>query len=168
MCSLYMLRWILPPSSSPLLRLTLAYTHLYALLTTPILSVAYNITTPLCFPQPEHALRILKAIMEPMHTAVIHVDRKAEGVSRRLQELVAADPMFHGNVFFVPRAERIACNWGGYSIVEATLNTMRFAMHHTDRAFHYVVDVSGAHYPIKSNEAIRGFLAQAPHKVPDS
>jgi hypothetical protein len=108
--------------------------------------------------------------MEPMHTAVIHVDRKAEGVSRRLQELVAAEPMFqeHGNVFFVPRAERISCNWGGYSIVEATLNTMRFAMLRTERAFHYVVDVSGAHYPIKSNEAIRTFLAQSPHKVYDS
>lgn len=52
---------------------------------------------------------------------------------------------------YIMEEQREACNWGGFSIVNATLNAMRFAI---DRGmqFDYCLDVSGTSYPIKSKE----------------
>lgn len=56
---------------------------------------------------------------------------------------------------------RIRCNWGGFTIVNATLHAMRYGWN-LHRHFDYLVDLSGTSYPIKSNEVIRQTLAEKP------
>lgn len=59
---------------------------------------------------------------------------------------------------YVMEQGREACNWGGFTIVNATLNAMKFALDH-DVKFDYCMDVSGTSYPIKSKE-VSGFKCE--------
>jgi len=60
------------------------------------------------------------------------------------------------NVRFLPR---FRCNWGGFGIVRATLEGLRFAVDQ-GLAFDYLALLSGQDYPIKTNEYVRDFLAR--------
>ncbi|HEY2786255.1 MAG TPA: beta-1,6-N-acetylglucosaminyltransferase [Fimbriiglobus sp.] len=83
----------------------------------------------------------------------VHVDRKS------LQEpfcnavAVASRPLVH----FVDR--RIKVNWGGYSVVRATLALLREITMKQSR-FDYVILLSGQGYPIKSYEFIDNFITR--------
>jgi hypothetical protein len=60
------------------------------------------------------------------------------------------------NIFVMDRY-RQALNWGGFTIVNATLGAMMYGWE-TGRHFDFLIDLSGTHYPIKSNKAIREAL----------
>jgi hypothetical protein len=129
--------------------------------------------------------QLVYALNEPQHTFVIHVDLKAPDVQETLSRVFGpADPAVtaanatgfpdhydrlidysipvrqgggkFGNVW-VMQEEREACNWGGFTIVNATLNALRLAILTLRRPFDYCMDVSGTSYPIKTNNV--GVLA---------
>ena len=103
----------------------------------------------------QQAMRLVDALMEPQHTFAIHVDLKAQAVYEALQ--VYAGRQTYRNVFLVDPG-RIAANWGGYSIVNATFAGMAVAWS-TGRYFDFMMDLSGATYPLRSNRIIRETLA---------
>jgi hypothetical protein len=109
---------------------------------------------------PQFAIRIIDALDEPMHTFVLHVDAAASATQAYLQEYLAERP----NVHILPETQRVQINWGGYSIVNATMQAMRYAW---DQGIHfdYLIDISGTTYPLKSNAFIRKSLAQSPNTV---
>jgi len=123
--------------------------------------------------------QLVHALNEPQHTFIIHVDLKAADVQEALSRVYAPEdsstavvnttgfPEHYdrlidhsipvrrgggpfGNVW-VMQEEREACNWGGFTIVNATLNAFRLAVLTLQRPFDYCMDVSGTSYPIKTN-----------------
>ena len=111
-----------------------------------VLSIVYIV---LVHENPDFVVRILDALDEPMHSFVIHVDASANPVHAVLRRRLKHRTNIH---FLNTDRERIS--WGGFSIVNATLKCMRYAW---DQHLHfdYMVDISGTHYPIKSNYYIR-------------
>ena len=57
----------------------------------------------------------------------------------------------YSNVYIM-QEEREACNWGGFTIVNATLNAMRLAVLSLQLEFDYCLDVSGTSYPLKTKQ----------------
>jgi hypothetical protein len=105
------------------------------------------------------AERLIAALDEPQHTFVIHVDLFATDVYHQLKKMSTGT----SNIFVMDE-DRQSVNWGGYSVVNATLQAMKTAWM-LQRPFDYMIDISGTSYPIKSNEAIRRELAQKPAAV---
>jgi len=69
------------------------------------------------------------------------------------------------HVHVLPTPHRVHVNWGGFSMVEATLRCLRYARGHlTGRAldFHKVTHLSSTAYPLVSNAEIRDTLASYP------
>ena len=81
------------------------------------------------------ATRIIDALDEPQHTFVIHVDLKAPDEHEILTRM--AEKRKHQNVFVMGLESSHRVNWGGYSVVNATVNAMYFALH-AGRSFHYL------------------------------
>ena len=116
----------------------------------------------------EFVTEIIKSLNEPMHTFVIHVDTKSPRTfkylskfyckTKRLNNSSPRSTNFSNNVY-VMEDNRVETNWGSFSIVEATLNTLRYGVSR-GRSFHYVIDISGTTHPIKSNDFIRRFLSR--------
>ena len=106
------------------------------------------------------AERIVGALDEPQHTFVVHVDQKAPAVHAALSRAVEG----RNNVFVMDRMYSHRVNWGGFSVVNATIQAMYFALN-TGRPFHYLQLISGTSYPIKPNAAIRAELAQRPGAI---
>lgn len=79
----------------------------------------------------------------------IHIDKKVE--LNEFKNYTARKP----NVHYVEN--RIKVFWGGFSMVEATLNLMQEAIK-SGNDFKYAILLSGSHYPIKSNDYIFEFL----------
>ncbi|MFV0311451.1 MAG: beta-1,6-N-acetylglucosaminyltransferase [Dysgonomonas sp.] len=86
-----------------------------------------------------HLDRLINALNGADCTFYIHLDRKV------VQEYVPQ----HKNVEIIP--ERIDINWGGFSMVEATLALMKRGMEYSPDADYYVL-ISGVDYPVRSKE----------------
>lgn len=109
--------------------------------------------------QPEMLARIIQSLYEKQHTFVIHVDKKAPEVFKLAEYLTKV----YDNVFVV-REGRQSANWGGFTIVNATLISMRLGWT-LSRHFDFVINLSGTSYPIKSNDYIRSTLAESADRV---
>ena len=105
--------------------------------------------------------RIISALDEPQHTFVIHVDLKAIKSYQYLLKISKISNNNNKNVFVVENKVSQRVNWGGYSVVNATIQGMKYAWA-LKRPFDYLQLISGTSYPIKSNQAIREELAQNP------
>jgi len=82
---------------------------------------------------------------------LIHVDKKVgNGEFSSMARLLA----HRQNVRFV---KRYTCHWGGYGIVQATLQGLKEIKEHGIE-FDYVCLLSGQDYPIKSNDSITRFF----------
>ncbi|WCR10147.1 glycosyl transferase [Paracoccus stylophorae] len=82
----------------------------------------------------------------------IHYDRRApEAEYRAIRSALADDP----NVTFAPR--RIRCGWGEWSLVAASLETLRTAERVFQQATHFYL-LSGDCMPIKSAQFTRQYL----------
>ena len=108
---------------------------------------------------PEFALRVIDALDEPMHTFVVHVDAASNATFESLQQSLAG----RTNVHLLEQG-RALISWGGFSIVNATLNAMRYAWT-KNITFDFLIDISGTTYPLKSNAFIRQSLAENPSAV---
>jgi hypothetical protein len=83
----------------------------------------------------------------------LHVDRKSTMMQELSQLLAGA-----ARVYFTPR--RVPVYWGGYSLVQATLELMRQSMAQGD--YDRFVLMQGADYPIKSSAEIDQFFTRHP------
>lgn len=83
----------------------------------------------------------------------IHLDKK---VNQKEYENLTKNSSCH----FVKN--RVWCDWGTYSLVQATLNTMKevesfMIEHYTHSKYHFIM-LSSEDLPLKRNEVIHGFL----------
>ena len=125
------------------------------------LSIAYIM---LVHSNVNNIIRIAKALLidEPNHILIIHVDLPDhnnhnknnnnhnnnnhdddnDSLFKKLVLLIMDDITLSTQVFLVPTSKRVSCVWGGYSIVQATLNSMELAMIlHKTHPFHYMIDL---------------------------
>ena len=104
---------------------------------------------------PEHLERMIKRLQHKKADFFIHVDLKTD-----------ITPFLHletlGQVHFVQ--PRVNIHWGGYSIVEATLNGFDYILQ-TNKRFDYINLLSGQDYPLKNTYEIHQFFKQNPGKV---
>jgi hypothetical protein len=99
---------------------------------------------------PPQLLRLVNALDCERAIFCIHIDRKVD--ARPFQNAIGD----RRNVHFVQ--DRVNANWMGFSLVEATLRLLALAVR---EGFDYCVLLSGADYPIKSNEALLSFYSRA-------
>ena len=99
--------------------------------------------------QPEHLLRIVNALDCKGAVFYIHIDKKTD--ASPFQALLGS----RDNVHFLPN--RVEANWMGFSLVEVSLRLLALAVH---RGFDYCVQLSGADYPIKSNDHLFSFFGK--------
>jgi len=114
--------------------------------------------------------RLLRALDEPQHTFVVHVDLKAPHIYEQLQAFashregsilgIGGKKSMQGTLYIMD-TNRQSVTWGGFSVVNATLSAMRFAWERRVQ-FDYMIDISGTTYPLVGNKAIRTVLAQRP------
>jgi len=95
--------------------------------------------------------RLIRALREDWTEIFVHLDRKSAMADFR--PLLAIP----GATFI---QNRVSICWGGFSMVQAALNLVREAAASRPEPDWYVF-LSGADYPIRSNEAIYAFLAQS-------
>ena len=109
----------------------------------------------LCHANLDQLERLIGRLQHPDAWVYIHVDNKAPiEPFLRLQSLP--------NVVLVKN--RVEVYWGGYSIVQATLNGFAEILS-SGIGFNYINLMSGQDYPIKSTEYIHKFLAENPGKA---
>lgn len=78
----------------------------------------------------------------------IHMDKK----TKQFNEQDIKNKMKKSNVFFV---DRIKCNWGGFSLVKAELNLLKYATKNNYRYYHLI---SGQDLPLKTQDEIYEFF----------
>ena len=140
--------------------------------------------------QPEATIRLIESLYVPDVTRyVIHVDGKeaADPTYHRLVEYAAKmnDIAIHTYgkeeyIRIVPNENRVRVNWGGFTMVKATLMALRtvFGLDYYDKhpgvpgrdthdnphafTFHKLVHLASTTYPLASNTEIRETLASHP------
>ena len=138
--------------------------------------------------QPEATIRLIESVNVPGKTKyVIHVDgkEKADETYERLveyaKEMNAKPWVKEEYIRIVPYKNRVRVNWGGYSMVEATLIALRtvFGLDYYDEhpeeedgrddnnnphafTFHKLVHLASTTYPLASNTEIRDTLSSYP------
>jgi hypothetical protein len=98
---------------------------------------------------PEQVARLVRRISTPEDVVLVHVDRRTDLAP--FEEAFAALPI-------PPRLtrRRVPVHWAGWGIVQATLIGMRDALR-LRRPWTHLVLLSGADYPIRSNDEIHAF-----------
>ncbi|HEX4294200.1 MAG TPA: beta-1,6-N-acetylglucosaminyltransferase [Rhizomicrobium sp.] len=109
-------------------------------------AIAYLVTA---HAEPLQLRRLVQSLAAPWASFFVHIDRKTS-IEPFAKALVGVAP-----VTFVRR--RVRVYWGGWSQVEATLRLMQCAMT-KDRTLARFALISGACYPLKSNETLRDYL----------
>ncbi len=103
---------------------------------------------------PNQLNRLIKRLTYSNVDFYIHVDLK---VSMEDFSFVKGD-----NIFFVK--ERIKVIWGGYSMVQATVNGFCEILQ-SNKEYDYINLLSGQDYPLKRSEEIYGFFEANPGKA---
>jgi Core-2/I-Branching enzyme len=102
-------------------------------------------------------IRLIEAVDEPTTHFVVHIDAKYEMTHRQLRDYASQ----RDRVFVLDHPHRAWVNWGGFSMVNATLLVLR----HADRLvpnFTHFVHIASTAYPIASNRRIRNTIADYP------
>lgn len=95
----------------------------------------------------KHLDRLIDALQDLGNSFYIHKDEKAE----------TAYTPHYDNVKIVP--EHISINWGGFTMVEATLVLMKYAVKESLDADYYIL-ISGVDYPIRSKTFLNNLLGK--------
>ena len=99
---------------------------------------------------PDHLLRMVNALDRKGAAFYIHIDSKTDELP--FQALLGS----RGNVHFL--CDRVSANWMGFSLIEVSLRLLGLAVSH---GFDYCLQLSGADYPIKSNDYLFSFFEKA-------
>lgn len=109
----------------------------------------------LCHSNPGQIERLIRRLQHPDAWFYIHVDNKA-----MLEPFLPLEAL--PNTVLVKN--RVDVYWGGYSIVQATLNGFTEILA-SGISFSYINLMSGQDYPIKSTNDIHSFFAANPDKA---
>lgn len=102
---------------------------------------------------PDQFERLFRAIHDPAHHYVVHVDANADpAVSRQIEAFLAPYPN-------TAMLESRPALWGGWSLVDAELRGMAKLLE-MGADWEFFINLSGQDFPLKSQSAIRDFLAQ--------
>jgi hypothetical protein len=99
--------------------------------------------------QPEQLVRLLKRLENGAHSIFLHIDKRS-----KLSSFIDCEGF--KNLSKIYLLKRFTCHWGDIGLVYATLEGIRCA---SRQKCDYVILLSGADYPIKTNEAINQFLS---------
>uniref|UniRef100_A0A7S4EKK1 protein xylosyltransferase n=1 Tax=Pseudo-nitzschia australis TaxID=44445 RepID=A0A7S4EKK1_9STRA len=105
----------------------------------------------------EATIRIIEAVDEPTTTFVVHIDGKYEENYEKLKEYANQ----RDRVVVLDHQHRVRVNWGGFSMVNATLQILNY-IDRNDLQFTHFVHMASTSYPIVSNRRIRNTLAEYP------
>jgi hypothetical protein len=103
----------------------------------------------------EATIRLMEAVDEPTTTFVVHIDAKYEETHRKVKEYASKRERVH----VLDHPHRVSVNWGGFSMVNATLQILDYV---DDLNFTHFVHMASTAYPIASNRRIRNTLADYP------
>lgn len=92
-----------------------------------------------------HLDRLIKALADEGSSFYIHIDKKVEETYIPSSEKVSVIP------------ERVDINWGGFSMIDATLALLNYGIAHSPNADYYML-ISGVDYPIRSKEFLYNLL----------
>jgi hypothetical protein len=109
---------------------------------------------------PKFTMKLINALDEKQHTFVIHVDIKSQDSYIELLEF-AKD---RNNIFLVDKDNRISLTWGGFSIVNATLISLKYGFE-KGRHFDWFINLSGTTYPIQHKSEIKKALSGNPNSI---
>ncbi len=101
---------------------------------------------------PEQVERLIAALDDNHSHFFLHIDKNSNDCF--LERMKTNEKLV--------LVERVKTEWGGFGIVQATLNAMNSVQNHPV-AFNFVLLISGQHYPIKSNLHIHEFLRHTRH-----
>jgi Core-2/I-Branching enzyme len=119
-------------------------------------------------------IRFIEAVYEDGHLFVVHVDAKESSAAtyQALVQYAAKMNKKHRSsqpyIYILPDALRQRVNWGGFNMVNATLQMFRFALGLTPEyqkqplEFHKIIHAASSTYPLASNTEIRHQLASFP------
>ncbi|WP_207494046.1 beta-1,6-N-acetylglucosaminyltransferase [Aridibaculum aurantiacum] len=100
----------------------------------------------------EQVYRLVERLNDDFSFFFLHIDKKAS-----LEEFAPVVNAFTKKVKLV---NRVPINWGGFGLVEATLNAMHDIKNHSIN-FNWISLLSGQDYPIKKNDFIHHFFKTA-------
>lgn len=115
---------------------------------------------------PAATIRLIEVLYEAGHVFVIHVDGK-EASDETYDSLVEYASR-HEHVHVLEKHQRVRVNWGGFSMVNATMQMLRYtfavdaAATRSPLVFHKFVHLAASSYPLASNHEIRHKLASFP------
>jgi len=109
--------------------------------------------------------RLIDTLDEEGHWFIIHVDKKA--ASAQTYERLAFYASTRSWVHVLDNNQRVSINWGGFSMVNATMQILRyaFAVDEPEREalpFHKFVHLASTSYPLASRREIRKRIASYP------
>lgn len=102
---------------------------------------------------PDQFKRLFKAIYDPANLYLIHIDKKA---NLEIGEDVNVFLQNYPNVHILESKNVV---WGGYSMVQAELDGMKYLLEMNSK-WDYFINLSGQDYPLKSQEIIKDFLSK--------
>lgn len=108
---------------------------------------------------PQNLLRLANRLTQEGDLAVIHWDKKSTFDIQAYLKKEMPDAQY-GNVRF---SERFDIQWGGWSMVEATLGCLE-QVRISDRGVNYAILLSGADYPIRPLSHLKAFLRANPDR----
>jgi hypothetical protein len=110
-------------------------------------------------------MRLIEVLYEEGHVFVVHVDGKesSDETHNALDEYAAS----RDHVHILGNDRRVRVNWGGFTMVNATLQILQYAFAVDDPTrqyldFHKFVHLAASSYPLASNLEIRNKLASFP------
>jgi hypothetical protein len=103
----------------------------------------------------EATIRLIEAVDEPTTVFVVHIDVKYEETHQAMKKYAATRP----KVTVLEYPYRVRVNWGGFSMVNATLQLLHYA---DQLEFTHFVHMASTAYPIASNRRIRNTIAAYP------
>jgi hypothetical protein len=106
------------------------------------MKIAYLI---LAHTHPLHLSRLVAALQTEHAHIFVHIDKKAE-------DMIC--PPLANNITVIQNT--VSVNWGGFSVVQATLNLLQEAAAMGE--YDYFILLSGADYPLRSNASIVQFF----------
>uniref|UniRef100_A0A3Q3XP95 Xylosyltransferase 1 n=1 Tax=Mola mola TaxID=94237 RepID=A0A3Q3XP95_MOLML len=98
--------------------------------------------------------RLFKAIYHTSNYYYIHVDQRSNYLHREVLSLASQYP----NVRVTPW--RMSTIWGGASLLTMYLRSMEDLLKMTDWSWDFFINLSGADYPIRTNEQLVAFLSK--------
>ena len=106
------------------------------------MKIAYLI---LAHTHPLHLTRLISALQTEHTHIFVHIDKKS-------QDMIC--PPITNTITSIK--DTVTVNWGGFSVVQATLNLLQEAT--ASGEYDYFILLSGADYPLRSNASISRFL----------